>query len=165
LFAVILFCLDHLTKWLAIEYLKPHPPYLFFNDLARLQYAENSGAFLGMGSDLSPHLRLIIFSVLVGVVLIYFTYNLWRELKDHYHPRLHIAQTAIVSGGFANLVDRIFRESHAVVDFMNVGIGPHFRTGIFNIADMAILFGFIAIILKPDDLLKKAASTPESPQS
>jgi len=35
-----------------------------------------------------------------------------------------------------------------VRDFMNVGIGP-LRTGIFNVADMAITFGGIALIALP----------------
>jgi signal peptidase II len=43
-----------------------------------------------------------------------------------------------VAGGASNLVDRI---AHGVViDFMNVGIGP-LRTGIFNVADVAIMLG------------------------
>ena len=36
------------------------------------------------------------------------------------------------------MVDRVVRGS--VIDFMNVGVGP-LRTGIFNVADMAILAG------------------------
>jgi hypothetical protein len=55
--------------------------------------------------------------------------------------------------GFGNLIDRALRPEHAVIDFMNVGIGP-VRTGIFNIADMVILGGVIALVLMP-----KMAST------
>lgn len=43
-----------------------------------------------------------------------------------------------VAGGSSNWVDRIARGS--VVDFLNVGIGP-LRTGVFNVADLAIMFG------------------------
>jgi len=43
--------------------------------------------------------------------------------------------------------------SGRVVDFMNVGIGP-IRTGVFNVADMAIMFGaaifMIGEIRKPE---------------
>ena len=48
-----------------------------------------------------------------------------------------------VAGGISNLVDRIAMGS--VIDFLNVGIGP-IRTGIFNVADVAILAG-IALLL------------------
>jgi signal peptidase II len=34
-----------------------------------------------------------------------------------------------------------------VTDFLNVGIGP-LRTGIFNLADMAIMAGALLLILK-----------------
>jgi signal peptidase II len=35
-----------------------------------------------------------------------------------------------------------------VVDFLNVGLGP-VRTGIFNVADMAIMAGVILLIVQP----------------
>lgn len=153
IFAIFLFIFDHATKFLAIKTLKYHPPKIFFNDLARLQYAENSGAFLGLGSDFHPTLRLAIFVGFVAIVLIFFTYQLVRDTREAVIPRIHYAQAAIVSGGFANLMDRIFRENHAVVDFMNIGIGQTLRTGIFNIADMAILFGFFALFSNPKQLM------------
>ena len=43
-----------------------------------------------------------------------------------------------LAGGLSNLVDRIALGS--VIDFLNVGIGP-IRTGIFNVADVAIMLG------------------------
>ena len=43
-----------------------------------------------------------------------------------------------MAGGASNLADRIIYGM--VIDFMNVGIGP-LRTGIFNVADMAIMLG------------------------
>ena len=41
----------------------------------------------------------------------------------------------------SNLIDRL-RYGGYVVDFLNVGIGS-LRTGIFNVADMAIMAGVI----------------------
>jgi signal peptidase II len=49
-----------------------------------------------------------------------------------------------VGGGASNLFDRLARGS--VVDFMNVGFGP-VRTGIFNVADMAILLGAVLVVI------------------
>ena len=48
-----------------------------------------------------------------------------------------------VAGGASNLVDRI--AYGVVVDFMNVGIGP-LRSGIFNVADMAIVLGVFILV-------------------
>ena len=47
------------------------------------------------------------------------------------------------AGGASNLLDRVIYGN--VIDFMNVGIGS-VRTGIFNVADMAIMLG-AAIVL------------------
>jgi signal peptidase II len=43
-----------------------------------------------------------------------------------------------VAGGASNLADRLARGT--VTDFINVGVGP-LRTGIFNVADVAIMLG------------------------
>jgi len=48
----------------------------------------------------------------------------------------------VFAGGISNLIDRILWGS--VVDFMSVGVGP-LRTGIFNVADVAVMIG-IALI-------------------
>ena len=49
-----------------------------------------------------------------------------------------IGVALFVAGGASNLVDRI--AYGMVIDFMNVGVGP-VRTGIFNVADVAIMLG------------------------
>jgi len=50
----------------------------------------------------------------------------------------------IAGGGISNIYDRMFNNGH-VIDFMNAGIGP-VRTGIFNVADMAITGGIIVML-------------------
>ena len=46
--------------------------------------------------------------------------------------------TLFVAGGASNWLDRVVRGS--VIDFINVGVGS-LRTGIFNVADVAIMLG------------------------
>ena len=48
-----------------------------------------------------------------------------------------------VAGGLSNLVDRIAIGS--VIDFLNIGIGP-IRTGIFNVADVAIMLSMVLLL-------------------
>jgi signal peptidase II len=48
-----------------------------------------------------------------------------------------------VAGGLSNLIDRVAMGT--VIDFLNVGIGS-FRTGIFNVADVAIMVGAAMLI-------------------
>ena len=50
----------------------------------------------------------------------------------------------VMGGGFGNLIDRIYNQGR-VVDFMNLGIGS-LRTGVFNVADLAVTFGAIAVV-------------------
>ena len=48
-----------------------------------------------------------------------------------------------VGGGIGNVIDRIAHG--AVVDFVSLGIGP-LRTGIFNLADVAIIAGLLLFL-------------------
>jgi signal peptidase II len=47
----------------------------------------------------------------------------------------------IAGGGFANWLERI-RGDGSVTDFVSLGLGP-LRTGIFNVADVAIVAGLL----------------------
>ena len=149
--SIILICvaIDQATKWLAKKYLAPDGFISFAGDIFRLQYAENTGAFLSLGSSLPQPWRHIVFTVLVGLFLLallaYVLSN--RTLADTYRAWLSL----VCGGGLSNLIDRIVYDGR-VVDFLNVGIGP-VRTGIFNVADMAITAG--AILLAMDSLRRK----------
>jgi len=59
-------------------------------------------------------------------------------------PSSRLGLSLVLAGGVGNLVDRI-RYDGAVVDFLNVGIGA-LRTGIFNVADLAIFAGALVLI-------------------
>ncbi|PCK09765.1 MAG: signal peptidase II [Alteromonadaceae bacterium] len=129
--------LDQGTKWLASEYLARGPMTSYFFDLFRIGYAENVGAFLGMGSDLSPDLRFLIFTVIVGCFLSALT--LFVFIYSKHTSEALVAWALVLSGGVSNFYDRAVNNG-AVVDFLNLGIGS-LRTGIFNIADVAIMIG------------------------
>lgn len=146
--------IDQLSKVWAIGFLKGGPRFVFLDDMVQIYYAENRGAFLGLGSGLSPELRFWLLTVLVGAFLIGLLVYLFiaKEMD-----KLTLAALSLIfTGGFSNFIDRALNEG-AVVDFLNVGIGS-LRTGIFNIADMYIMAGAGLIILAPV-LLKKSTST------
>jgi signal peptidase II len=50
-----------------------------------------------------------------------------------------IAYSLLIAGGVGNLIDRLVF-SGRVTDFIHISIGP-FRTGIFNVADVAGMVG------------------------
>ena len=140
--SAISIALDQFTKYLANQYLIGREPLSWWNDFFVLIYSVNHGAFLGLGHTLPENIRNLIFSGLVGVFLVGFTVY---ALRDKNMGRLqNIACGLIISGGFSNLYDRITNHG-GVVDFMNMGIGG-LRTGIFNVADMAIMAGVFMLV-------------------
>jgi len=135
---------DLVTKTLVERAFYGQPTLHLLGDTVRVGFVMNTGVFLSLGHALSPDMRFWLFVVGVGLVL---TTLLALTLKDpRFRPAEVAAVAAIVGGGIGNLVDRV--QLGAVRDFLNVGVGP-LRTGIFNVADMAITFGGIALILLP----------------
>ena len=111
-------------------------------DYFQLIWVENKGAFLGMGSDMNPTLRLIFLLVLPTLVLAYVIYYI---LKTKELDKLSlIAFCCIAGGGIANVFDRIvFGE---VTDFFFIDLGGVFKTGIFNVADMSVTIGMVMLL-------------------
>lgn len=135
---------DQLSKKIAVRYLMGHLPYIFLGNLFRLDYVENSGAFLSLGGTLSLSMRFWVLNVAVGIFLLILLYSL---LITKTMSRFQIISLALVcGGGVSNLIDRFFRPNGQVIDFMNMGIGS-LRTGVFNVADMFIMFGIIAFAI------------------
>jgi signal peptidase II len=126
---------DRVTKHVAATTLSEASSRSFLADTFRLEYVENTGAFLGLGANWPPRVRTAVFGVGNGLLLIAVAVVAMRRRW----PRWSLVGVAIfVAGSASNLVDRITYGT--VIDFMNVGIGP-LRTGIFNVADMAIMLG------------------------
>jgi len=134
---------DQLTKQVAKAELVSARPVSLLNNLVRLEYAENTGAFLSIGEHLPGPVLLLASSLLAGAV-IFILVRLSLQNRD-VRPSLLIGLSLIAGGSIGNLIDR-FLNGGAVVDFMNVGIG-RLRSGIFNVADVAILIGVLVLIL------------------
>jgi len=117
-----------------------------------LTNVENTGAFLGMGSDMNPTFKLIFLLILPVVVLAMVVYYI---LKNKSIDRLSlIAFCCIIGGGIANVYDRIIYGS--VTDFLHIDLGGVFRTGIFNVADMSVTFGMLLLLYASLKTKKKA---------
>lgn len=133
--------LDQISKVVARAHLEGQPVRHYLNDLFRLLFVENEGAFLSLGSGLSDNLRLFALTllpvVILGFLLVYIlrsrSLNTWQL----------IAYSFILGGGISNIYDRILYGK--VVDFMNMGIGD-LRTGIFNVADVCIMTGLFMLV-------------------
>jgi len=134
---------DRVTKHWAVTSLAGAPDRSFLAGTLQLEYAENEGGFLSIGSNLPPTARLAIFSVatslmLIGLLIIGIKYH-----GSYWHL---VALGLAFAGGASNLLDRITRGT--VIDFVTIGVG-HVRTGVFNIADVAILAGICMFLVSP----------------
>ena len=133
---------DQTTKRIAEQTLSD-TSYSFLFDTIRLQFIKNSGAFLGFGSEFSESAKFWLFLVMPTLFLL--VASLFLLLAPHLNLVERVLIALMISGGIGNLIDRILLSGH-VTDFINVGIGP-LRTGVFNIADVAIMAGAIGWLL------------------
>jgi signal peptidase II len=132
---------DRATKHIAATMLSGTTSRSFLADTFRLEYAENAGAFLSLGAAWPFWVRTALFGIGNGVLL--FALAVMASRRRWSGPAL-LGLALCIAGGASNLLDRL--AFGTVVDFMNVGIGP-LRTGIFNVADMAIMLGAGVVVL------------------
>jgi signal peptidase II len=144
---------DQATKVIAQSSLKGIPPRVYLGDIFRLQFATNEGAFLSLGAGLPDGARYWVLTVAVGLLLLGISaFALGSKKLDGWQ----VAGYALIAGGgFSNWVDRA-RFGGKVVDFMNMGIGQSLRTGIFNVADLAILAGIGVLLIIGQQQEKRA---------
>lgn len=141
---------DQGTKHAATVLLEGEPDRSYVADTLRLGYSENAGGFLSLGADLPPAVRTGVFTVATGCLLVAL---LALGVRQGYAGWSALGLVLFVAGGFSNWIDRVL--DGRVIDFLNVGIGA-LRTGVFNVADMAIMLG--AGLLAADALRGRAHS-------
>jgi signal peptidase II len=155
----LIFALDQVTKFWAVKSLMGQDPIIYFNGLFQFVYAENPGAFLGLGGAWTRETRFVIFALVVFFGL---GGMLWYLIKKENLKINLYAYTFILAGGFGNLWDRVFHEDGHVIDFMLMEVWGPLRTGVFNIADMFIVSG-VLLALFGEYLLKQ--TTDVKPKS
>ena len=122
----------------------------------QLMNVENTGAFLGMGSDSNPTVKLIFLLILPVIVLAAVVYYVFTsKALDNLSV---IGLCCIAGGGIANLYDRFLYGS--VTDFLYIDLGGVFRTGIFNSADLSVTTGMILLLIS--SFFSRASKTIES---
>lgn len=145
---------DQASKQYAVRHWENQPRQSYLNDVFRIDFALNRGAFLGLFGNLAPAVRYAILVAGNGALLVVLAVAiLWMPQIDRWS---YLAWALVFAGGIGNLIDRI--RINAVIDFLNLGIGP-LRTGIFNVADMAITAGFIMLL---PQLFRGDAKDPEA---
>lgn len=140
--SVVLLVLDQWSKVWAVANLAGRPPRTYAT-IFTLTYAENMGAWGGLGSAWAGHIRWLVLGLLPAAVLLGL---IVYALRDEEITSWDIVACAlVVAGGVGNLLDR-FRLGY-VQDFLYVGYG-RIGTNIFNIADAVVMAGLGILLVR-----------------
>lgn len=133
---------DHAAKHAAEQWLAGSAGVSLLGGVVRFELVANPGAFLSLGARLPEALRE---ALLVGLVPVLLAGVGWAVLRAPGATRAQVGAFALVAGGgLANWLDRLANDG-AVTDFVSLGLGS-LRTGIFNVADLAIVAGLFWLL-------------------
>jgi signal peptidase II len=131
--------IDQLIKKWAVSVLMPQETMDFINiggkEIIGFRYAENTGAAFSSFSNGGIFLTIFISVILLGVLV----YAVADKNKTFFKSLCYVM---ILSGGIANLIDRI--RQGFVVDYIEVRL---FDFAIFNFADILIVVGAIMLFI------------------
>ena len=128
---------DQITKVYARNNLKGQGVIQVVDNIFILNYVENKGAFLGLGSNWPLGIKIVLLMTMPVIFLIAMIIYSFKVQSMSYLQIFGFC--SIIGGGLSNVFDRIFFNGY-VTDFMNIGIG-NIRSGIFNFADLSIMLG------------------------
>ncbi len=127
---IFLFCMcsltligcDRYTKILAKNQLLHSEALSFFHDTFRLQYAENTGAALGLGDNLSKQNSLFLLSIIPLMILLIALFYTIKNVERFSLIKL-FSFCLIIAGGLGNVIDRLLFERmkvprYAATDFL-----------------------------------------------
>lgn len=134
---------DQVSKEVVRSQIALGESHTFLGDTFRITHVENPGAFLGIGANLPEAVRTVVFQGAISILILGL---LWvAAFRVGTRPWHVVGFTLLAASGIGNLIDRLLNDGR-VTDFLNVGIGS-LRTGIFNIADVVGVAGFLVLLL------------------
>jgi signal peptidase II len=136
---------DQVSKSAARACLRDGDSIALLDGNVTLTLAENSGGFPGLGSALPRATRSAIFTACVGLGLLLGL--VWLLSAPRSGGLRLFAGALVLAGGAGNLIDRLVREGR-VTDFLVLRVGP-LRTGVVNLADLAITAGVLLFLAAP----------------
>jgi signal peptidase II len=142
LVTLIVFALDHLTKYLVSVSPSLHRGVDIIPGFFSLSYVLNSGVAFGIFQESQSAWKPYLLSGLAVLAVVVIAIYSSRMPSDRLLLQLALAVT--MGGILGNFTDRILRGS--VVDFIELHIKDSFHWPTFNIADSAITIG-IALLM------------------
>jgi signal peptidase II len=154
---IVLACIgcDQAAKHAARTRLAGRGTVAVIDSVVQLHYVENTGAFLSLGAGLPRAVRMAVFIAFPVLVLAGMVVYMARRRETAWTVIAGLA--FVVGGGCGNLIDRVARGGR-VGDFIILSAGP-LHSGIFNLADLAILLGCLLLLVAP----KKKPPRPVQP--
>jgi len=128
--------LDQVAKAFVVAYVEPGRSITLIPHVLSLTHSTNSGAAFGLfkGSG-----QIVFLAALVVVVLTFAWFFAFRKKQSLWS---FVGLGLIIGGALGNLIDRVARHNHQVVDFFDLGWWP-----VFNVADIAIVAGVIIVVV------------------
>src|SRR5213593_1515261 len=143
LLSLLVFVLDHWTKWIVRTQMDLDDRIEVIPDYLRISYVKNSGVAFGLfdanPSAWKPYLLAAMAVIAVIFILIYSS----RMPIDR--TLLQAALAVTLGGILGNFTDRLFHKY--VVDFIELHLQDTFHWPTFNIADSAITIGIAMLLL------------------
>lgn len=138
LIVVSILILDQVSKFLAVNYVKPQISIPLIENVFHLTYAENTGAAFSILSNKIPLLSIMTTIFIIGLLI--YLHMLISKKKGF--QLLTLSLSFIIGGALGNLIDRI--RLGYVVDFFDFRL---INFAIFNVADCFIVVGSILLII------------------
>jgi signal peptidase II len=146
--------LDQLTKHLIVRKFRFAESLAIVRGFFNLTYVRNTGAAFGLLYDARASFRVPFFVIVPVISLVAIGY-VFRKIGDR-DVRLSAALSSVIGGALGNLIDRL--HWGYVIDFLDFHWKYAYHFPAFNVADMSICAGVMALML---DLLKNRHEEPE----
>ncbi len=132
---------DQISKSVVRERVQQNEHIQIIQDNFILTNVENNGAFLGVGSSLSPTMKNILLLGMPSIMLVVLVGALF--MRSNLSRMVVVGMSFVVGGGVGNILDRFLYGS--VTDFLHIDLEV-FQTGIFNMADVSVTVGMLLIL-------------------
>ena len=129
--------IDQISKILIINFLKEP----IGNDYLKFEIVNNTGMAFGFNSGNTKNIFLTIFVLAIVLTFV-------KNQIERIDMKTTIVIGMVLGGAVSNLVDRIFRKG--IIDFIKI-----YKIPTFNVADIAIVIGWILIIIFLIDYSRK----------
>lgn len=145
--ALVVLALDQAAKAAVRSSLDPGETRELLGSVVELTYVRNTGVAFGQFSGSGALVGVLVLVAIAGL--------LWYFLTHLGTPLIWLPAGMVLGGAAGNLVDRI--EDGAVTDYIQL---PHWPA--FNVADIAITFGVILMVLVAELHARRLRRAPGS---